>query len=69
MTAADSSTEGAVAASLRVEPADDGVCLAFGGDWLVKGSLPTIDDVRRRFTQTPSPRAVRFDTSALGRWD
>jgi len=69
MTAADSSTEGAVAASLRVEPADDGVCLAFGGDWLVRGSLPTIDDVRRRFTQTPSPRAVRFDTSALGRWD
>jgi phospholipid/cholesterol/gamma-HCH transport system permease protein len=69
MTRADNSTEAPKVATLRVEQADDGVCLAFGGDWLVKQPLPAIDDARRRFTQTPSPRAVRFDATALGRWD
>jgi phospholipid/cholesterol/gamma-HCH transport system permease protein len=69
MAHADKLTEPPRAATLRVEQADDGVSLAFGGDWLVKDPLPTIDDVRRRFTQSPSPRAVRFDASALGRWD
>ena len=45
------------------------MCLAFGGDWLVKDPLPTIQEVRQLLTQSPSPRAVRFDASALGRWD
>ena len=68
MTDADSTTEPRTA-TLNVQQADDALCLALAGDWLVKDQLPAIDDVRRRLAQTPFPRAVRFDATALGRWD
>jgi phospholipid/cholesterol/gamma-HCH transport system permease protein len=69
MAQPDKAAEAPRAATVRVEQNGDAVRLAFGGDWLVKDPLPTIDDVRRRFTQSPKPRAVQFDTSALDRWD
>src|SRR5262249_35928364 len=65
----DKPTEAPRAATLRVDRADDAVRLTFGGDWVVKYSLPSIDEVRRRFTQSPSPGAVQFDATGLGRWD
>jgi len=69
MTEADDSPSAPRAATLRVDQATDGLCLAFAGDWLVKGQLPSFDDLRRRLAQSPSPRAIRFDASGLGRWD
>ena len=57
------------AASLRVDRVDDGLLLAFAGEWLVQGRLPSTDDVQRNLAATPAPAAIRFDTTRLGRWD
>jgi len=66
MTNADSATKAAV---LRVEQTDNTLSLAFAGDWLVTADLPSLQEVDRTLARTPSPSTVRFDASALGRWD
>jgi len=65
----DGSSEARSAATLRVEQTDSALCVALTGDWLVSAALPSIQEADTRLARTPSPSGVRFDTSALGRWD
>jgi phospholipid/cholesterol/gamma-HCH transport system permease protein len=56
-------------AMLRVERVDNGLLVAFAGEWLVQGRLPSMQDVAQNLAAAPAPAVIRFDTSALGRWD
>ena len=69
MAIQENSVEATQDPTLRVERVDDGLCLAFAGEWLVQGRLPSTDDVRRSLAATPKPTAIDFDMSGLGRWD
>jgi phospholipid/cholesterol/gamma-HCH transport system permease protein len=65
----DNSVKAPHAATLRIDQVDSAMLLTFAGDWLVSAELPSIQEVGRGLARTPRPSAVRFDASALGRWD
>ncbi len=67
MTLKDNRAE--ATATLGVHRVDDALALTLAGDWLVNAVLPSMQDVGRGLAQTPVPSAVRFDATALGRWD
>ena len=69
MAIQDNPVEATQDATLRVERVDDGLRLAFAGEWLVQSRLPSAEDVRRSLAATPKPTAICFDVSGLGRWD
>jgi phospholipid/cholesterol/gamma-HCH transport system permease protein len=69
MADADSSIRAPRAASLRVRRVEDALHVAFTGDWLVNAGLPSTGDVSEGLAREPSPSAVHFDASELGRWD
>ena len=69
MAIQDNPVEATQNATLRVERVEDGLRLAFAGEWLVQSRLPSTEDVRRSLAATPKPTAICFDVSGLGRWD
>jgi phospholipid/cholesterol/gamma-HCH transport system permease protein len=57
-------------ASLDVERSGDGtLVLRLGGDWLLRGGVPSAEAVEREFVSPPRVQRMTFDSSALGAWD
>jgi phospholipid/cholesterol/gamma-HCH transport system permease protein len=48
---------------------DGTLALRLSGAWRLRGALPTADAVADELQSSPPPRAVTFDTTALGDWD
>lgn len=56
-------------ADIRVDDADGGLVIRFGGDWLLTNDLPATSDVLGRVDALDKGASVAFDTSALSDWD
>ena len=49
--------------------AEGTLVIALSGDWRVQHALQPVEPLERELTRTSLPRAVEFDSSALGKWD
>ncbi len=58
------------APTVAVESARDGaLCVRFAGDWILRQSLPNVDDVTGAITGAADPHRIGIDAAGLGRWD
>jgi len=52
-----------------IDVGDGRLTIAFGGDWLLAGTLPDTADLPDRVGALPAGASIGFDTSDLGAWD
>ena len=45
------------------------LCVRLGGDWTLRQSLPSLDEVTGSIAGSTGVKQLTFDTSGLGRWD
>jgi phospholipid/cholesterol/gamma-HCH transport system permease protein len=65
----DDSATAQDAASLTFERDASHLQVTLTGDWLLSESLPTAAGVSAAIASDAPPSVIRFDTTALGRWD
>lgn len=60
---------GESAATVACDRGEEVLCVRLGGDWTLRQSLPSLDEVTGSIAGSTGVKQLTFDTSGLGRWD